>query len=285
MKHVDTYTYPLWATFGAGVLLIMLLLQIVYGGIRVVNVSVVKISEYLPGKLIAAVPEGESTGLSDRVPDEETDDIEAEGGAEAYVFTSAWEPKDDNSKINLDGSLSLKESETSSIYEYGGVVPLRSDFGFSFVSRGVFGPNVVIGRPSFYEITVGDRSDNVITLKATDKLGGNLLPMEEAGWAKYKESDNALRPRTESCRFISGEEIKVDIVESFIESTSQFKVDVTVTCNDKKSDTFSWIFTPPPKWAENESLYFAIIDDSEGSNATKVDFLDPIVIEVSENPQ
>ncbi len=276
--HFNTSTYPSYVTWGAGLLYAMTALSICGGGFYVLYAVASHV------KQIATAQEAVTSRETEAPPTRKPEEIDAQGGSEIYSFAGSWEPQDNNSIINVDGSLSLLSGKKSSIYQYTGIVPARNDYGLNFVSRGVFGPNVVVGRPQFYEITVGDRSDKVITLKATDKIDGNLLAVDETSWVKYRP-DDSLRPRAVNCIFASGEELRIDVSEAFIESSGQFKVDVTVTCNDKKYDTFSWVFTPPPKWALNEKLYLAIIDDENDSNQTKIDFLNPIVLTEKSKPE
>jgi len=196
----------------------------------------------------------------------------AQGGAETFVFTDNWSVRsEDLISMSVSGAISLVSNVTVAQIDYQGVMPVREDFGFSFVYEGV-NPNVMAGRPEFWEAVIGDNDNSVVSLRATDKIGGRLEPVPE--------HSGSLRPQTSNCRFLPGEEIRVEFSESFTQSSNLFNVEVTVTCNDGFGDTFRWAFTPPPKWTDREKFYLGLMD-LDGSNQTKIHFIEPKVLYIS----
>ena len=132
-----------------------------------------------------------------------------------------------------------------------------------------------------YQIVIGDNDFWTIALRATDAIGGELIPIEE-------DSTQKTRPRLLN-KIKNGTTVKVALNQKFIDENT-YQIELTISykpdtdvLNETQTDKFTWTFEPSPAILKKPSLSVGLIRGLEDKSEISVNFVDPNVVQKNSN--
>lgn len=184
-------------------------------------------------------------------------------------------------KINQDFDdkthFTLPVSSGGALFKYIGKIDDFSSCEFIFIPTSESSINYVISLDEIYQIVIGDNDLWTVALRATDAIGGELLPISE-------DATQKTRPRLLSA-VKSGTTVRAAINQGFIDS-GRYKIELTVTykpdateINETQTSKFMWTFEPSPAILENPSLSVGLIRGFGDKSEIGVKFVNPDVVQ------
>ena len=175
----------------------------------------------------------------------------------------------------------LPTNSSGALFKYVGKIDDISSCEFVFIPRSENSINYVLSLDEIYQIVIGDNDFWTIALRATDAIGGELIPIEE-------DTTQKTRPRLLN-KIKNGTTVKVVLNQKFIdEDTYQIELNVTYKpdtdrLNEMQIDKFTWTFEPSPAILKKPSLSVGLIRGLEDKSEISVNFVDPNVIQENSN--
>lgn len=187
-------------------------------------------------------------------------------------------------KINQDFEdkthFTLPANSNSALFKYVGKIEDFSTCEFTFIPRSENSVNYVLSLDDVYQIVIGDNDFWTIAARATDSIGGDLVPIKE-------DSTQKTRPRLTN-KIKNGTTVRVVLNQKFVDTTTyqielvvSYKPD-SVTLNETQTSTFTWTFEPSPAILENPSLSVGLIRGGEDKSEIGVNFISPSMVQNEE---
>jgi hypothetical protein len=184
-------------------------------------------------------------------------------------------------KINQDFEdkthFTLPVNSDGALFKYVGKIDDFSSCEFVFIPRSESSINYVISLDEIYQIVIGDNDLWTIAVRATDAIGGDLVPIKE-------DSSQKTRPRLLS-KIKNGTNVKAVLNQKFIDDDTyqielviSYKPDTT-ELNETQTSKFTWTFEPSPAILENPSLSVGLIRGSEDKSEIGVKFVNPSIVQ------
>lgn len=175
----------------------------------------------------------------------------------------------------------LPTNSSGALFKYAGKIDDFSSCEFIFIPRSENSINYVLSLDEIYQIVIGDNDFWTITARATDAIGGDLIPIKE-------DSTQRTRPRLLN-KIKNGTTVKATLNQKFIDKDTyqvelvvSYKPDTTAL-NETQTSKFTWTFEPSPAILENPSLSIGLIRGSTDKSDIGVNFVDPTIVQKHEN--
>ncbi len=171
----------------------------------------------------------------------------------------------------------LPTNSSGALFKYIGKIDDFSSCEFIFIPRSENSINYVLSLDEIYQIVIGDNDFWTIAVRATDAIGGELIPIKE-------NSTQKTRPRLLN-KIKNGTTVKVILNQKFTdEDTYQIELAVTykpdaTTLSETETDKFTWTFEPSPAILKNPSLSVGLIRGLNDKSEIGVNFVDPNVVQ------
>lgn len=183
-------------------------------------------------------------------------------------------------KINQDFEdkthFTLPVNSSGALFKYVGKIEDFSSCEFIFIPRSENSINYILSLDEIYQVVIGDNDFWTIAVRATDAVGGDLVPIKE-------DVTQKTRPRLLS-KIKNGTTVKVVLNQKFLDDdTYQIEVLVTYkpdtsTLDETQTSKFSWTFEPSPAILDNPSLSIGLIRGSGDKSDIGANFIDPSVV-------
>lgn len=167
----------------------------------------------------------------------------------------------------------LPTNSGGALFQYAGEIDDITTCEFSFIPRGETTINYVISLDGIYQIVIGDNDFWTVTLKASDRVDGDLLPIKEIVTKKT-------RPRLLS-RVRKGTNVEVILTQRFLENKKyevvteiSYKPDID-NSSDVSTEKFSWIFDPSPIIHDSVKLSVGLVRDPRDTSEISANFIIP----------
>lgn len=167
----------------------------------------------------------------------------------------------------------LPTNSGGALFQYAGNIEDITTCEFSFIPRGENTINYVVSLDGIYQIVLGDNDFWTVTLKATDRVDGELLPIEESVTKKT-------RPRLLS-KARKGTTMSMLLTQRFLENN---KYEVTAEISYKpdidsssyvSTEKFIWIFDPSPTIHNSARLSVGLVRDPRDTSEIGASFIVP----------
>lgn len=175
----------------------------------------------------------------------------------------------------------LPVNSGGALFKYVGKIDDFSSCEFVFIPRGENSVNYVISLDEIYQIVIGDNDFWTIAMRATDAIGGDLVPIRE-------DSTQKTRPRLLS-KIKNGTTVKVALKQGFI-GDGNYQIELVVTykpdttaLDETQTSEFVWTFEPSPAILEKPSLSVGLIRGMGDKSEIGVKFIDPSVVKEEES--
>jgi hypothetical protein len=175
----------------------------------------------------------------------------------------------------------LPLNSSSVLFKYAGRIEDFSSCEFIFIPRSEISINYVISLDEIYQIVIGDNDFWTVTLRATDAIGGDLVPIRE-------DITQKTRPRLLS-KVKNGTTVKASLNQGFIDD-GKYQIDLTVTykrdtseLDEAQTSKFTWTFEPSPEILESPSLSVGLIRGFGDKSEIGVKFVNPSVVKEEES--
>lgn len=175
----------------------------------------------------------------------------------------------------------LPTNSSGALFKYVGKIDDFSSCEFVFIPRSENSINYVLSLDEIYQIVIGDNDFWTIAVRATDAIGGELIPIKE-------DSTQKTRPRLLN-KIKNGTTVKVALNQKFInEDTYQIELNITYKpdteiLNETQTDKFMWTFEPSPAILKKPSLSVGLIIGLSDKSEISVNFVDPKVVQKNDN--
>lgn len=187
-------------------------------------------------------------------------------------------------KINQDFEdkthFTLPVNSDGALFKYIGKINDFSACEFVFIPRSENSINYVISLDEIYQIVIGDNDFWTVAMRATDAVGGDLVPIRE-------DITQRTRPRLLS-RAKAGTTVMAALNQGFIEG-GKYQIELTITykpdateLSETQTDKFIWTFEPSPAILENPSLSVGLIRGFGDKSEIGVKFVDPSLVHKNE---
>lgn len=170
----------------------------------------------------------------------------------------------------------LPTNSGGALFQYAGKIDDITMCKFSFIPRSETAINYVMSLDGIYQIVIGDNDFWTITLKASDRVDGDLIPIEENVTKKT-------RPRLLS-RVRKGTTVDVVLAQQFLESKEyeitaeiSYKPDIDNSSN-VDTEKFIWTFDPSPTILDSARLSVGLVRDPKDTSEIGADFIIPSLI-------
>lgn len=159
------------------------------------------------------------------------------------------------------------------LFQYAGNIEDITTCELSFIPRGENAIGYVVSLDGIYQIVIGDNDYWTITLKATDQVDGDLIPIEESVTAKT-------RPRLLS-KVREGTTMNVLLTQKFLENKKyevtaevSYKPDIDST-SEIRTEKFTWVFNPSPAIHNPVGLSVGLVRDPADTSEIGASFIVP----------
>ena len=247
-----------------------------------------KVPEYIPAETHPEIPDNSQTAsviyagtnINIDVPEDNTPDV----FSKCDLNTGEWVRW--LGSINQDFEdkthFTLPVNSNGALFKYAGKIDDFSSCEFAFIPRSENSINYVISLDEIYQIVIGDNDFWTIAVRATDAIGGDLIPIKE-------DFTQKTRPRLLN-KIKNGTAVKVILSQKFIDDkTYQIDLDVsykpdTTELNETQTSKFTWTFEPSPLILKKPSLSIGLLRGLTDKSEIGVNFVDPSVVHKDENP-
>lgn len=177
-----------------------------------------------------------------------------------------------NQGLDEKNYLTLPVNTTGTLFKYTGEIKDFSSCQFEFVPRSEKAINYLISIDDIYQIVVGDNDFFTVTLKATDSIGGDLIPINES-------VTQTTRPRLLS-KIKNGTTVRVQVNQKFLDDENyQVSVEVFYKPDIEQDSTdtglFSWVFNPSPAIVDSAQLSVGLLRGDGDTSEIGANFIYP----------